>query len=97
MVYDNGSGTTVINGDNITTGTISADRINMTGSISWGDLDSTTQSYINGLGGSDVELPSYIKSTYIDSTQILSPTISAGTLNGTTINIEKSAYIYDSD
>lgn len=97
VVYDNGSGTTVINGDNITTGTISADRINMTGSISWGDLDSSTQSYINGLGGSQVSLPSYIKSTYIDSTQILSPTISAGTLNGTTINIEKSAYIYDAD
>lgn len=97
VVYDNGSGTTIINGDNITTGTISADRINMTGSISWGDLDSTTQNYINGLGGSDVVLPSYIKSTYIDSTQILSPTISAGTLNGTTINIEKSAYIYDAD
>ena len=97
VVYDNGSGTTVINGDNITTGTISADRINMTGSISWGDLDSSTQSYINGLGGSDVVLPSYIKSTYIDSTQILSPTISAGTLNGTTIKCNGDFYVYDPD
>jgi hypothetical protein len=98
VVYDNGSGTTIINGDNITTGTISADRINMTGSISWGDLDSNCQSTIIGVGGgSSVSLPSYIKSTYIDSTQILSPTISGGTLNGTVLNLEKEGWIYDAD
>ena len=32
------SGATVINGNNITTGTISADRINLTGAITWNDL-----------------------------------------------------------
>jgi hypothetical protein len=34
------AGETVINGSNITTGTINADRINMTGAITWGDLSS---------------------------------------------------------
>ena len=45
-------GTTTINGGCIKTGTISADRINMTGAISWGDLDSNLQTTINDAGGS---------------------------------------------
>lgn len=43
-----GNGTTVINGNNITTGTIDADRINMTGAITWSDLSYGVQSDING-------------------------------------------------
>ena len=71
-------GDTVICGDNITTGTISADRIELTGSISWGDLSSSCQDTIAsyaGADGSDAELPSYIHNTYISSTEIRSPTI----------------------
>lgn len=45
-------GTTTINGGCIKTGTINADRINMTGAISWGDLDNNLQSTINEAGGS---------------------------------------------
>lgn len=41
-----GSGTTVINGNNITTGTISADRINLTGAISWSQLSTNVASDI---------------------------------------------------
>ena len=67
------SGQTTINGDNITTGTINANRLNLTGSIAWSDLTSSCQSTIAAYAGSGV--PSYIKSTYIDSTTIKSPTI----------------------
>lgn len=71
-------GQTIICGDNITTGTISADRINLTGSISWGDLSKSCQNTIAsyaGSDGSDAEVPSYIHNTYIDATTIKSPTI----------------------
>ncbi len=72
------SGQSVINGDNITTGTISADRINMTGAISWSDLSSSCRSTIAsyaGADGADAVLPDYIQSTYIDAVTIISPTI----------------------
>lgn len=50
VVYEGLSGTTVINGSNITTGTIEADRLNLTGAISFGDCDSNLQSKINSSG-----------------------------------------------
>ena len=80
-------GKTTINGSNITTGTISADRINLTGAIGWSDLDSDTQDAIEDIEGTanaayllasqsgSFTLPNYIKSTYIDSAEIRSPTI----------------------
>ena len=77
------SGSTVINGDNITTGTISADRLNLSGSISWGDLTSSCKNTIAsyaGADGSDAEVPSYIHNTYIDATTIYSPKIYGGEL-----------------
>lgn len=73
-----GTGKTTINGSNITTGTISADRINLKGAISWSDLDDDCQDTIIGYGGDT--LPGYIKSTYIAETIIKSPTIYGGTL-----------------
>lgn len=90
------AGSTVINGANITTGTISADRINLTGSITWGDLDNSVQNDINDAIStaedayqiaSGIELPSYIKDTYIDSTRIESPTIIAGEFYGNEFNV----------
>lgn len=59
-------------------GTLTANQINMTGAITWGDLSSSVQNSINQGGN----LPSYIKSTYIDSTTVMSPTIQGGTLTG---------------
>ena len=93
VVYDNGSGTTVINGSNITTGTISADRINMTGSISWGDLTSDCQSTISSIGSSssglttsDIKTLYGIQYTTIGQSSISSPTINSGVLNSAEIN-----------
>lgn len=77
------AGETVINGSNITTGTINADRINMTGAISWGDLSSDVQDAIDaGVSGGD-DLPDYIKSTYIDEVSIMSPEIIGGSITQT--------------
>jgi hypothetical protein len=76
------SGSTTINGSNITTGTISANRINMTGAIDWSDLSSGCRNTISGLV-SDTDLPDYLQSTYIDATTILSPTIEGGSLTST--------------
>lgn len=90
------AGSTVINGANITTGTISADRINLTGAITWGDLDNSVQNDINDAIStaedayqlaSGIELPDYIKDTYIDSTRIESPTIIAGEFYGNEFNV----------
>lgn len=82
-----GSGTTIINGSNITTGTISADRINLKGAISWGDLDDDCQDTIAsyaGADGSDADVPDYIHGTYIDAITIKSPTIQGGTISAGT-------------
>lgn len=97
------AGSTVINGANITTGTISADRINLTGAITFNDLSTSVQNNINSAIdtandamstandaytlASGLELPSYIKSTYIDSARIESPTIYAGEFYGNEFNV----------
>ena len=53
VVYESSlaDGTTTINGGCITTGTINADRINMTGAITWSDLSTSVQNTINDSGG----------------------------------------------
>ena len=84
-------GTTTIDGSCIKTGTISADRINLTGAITFGDLDTDAQNTINGISktasnamskatsaynlANSIDIPNYIKSTYIGHTIIKSPTI----------------------
>lgn len=80
------SGTTLINGSLIETtnlhvqaanidGTLKADQIVLTGSISWGDLDSGVQNSINSAGGiSEAEA-----TTLITRTLVSSPTIRGGT------------------
>ena len=52
VVYESSlaDGTTTINGGCITTGTIDADRINMTGAITWSDLSTSVQNTINDSG-----------------------------------------------
>ena len=83
-------GTTTVDGGCIKTGTIDADRINMTGAISWGDLDNQLQQTITD---ASTDLPAYIKETYIDSTVIKSPTIEGSTINlyGGTFNVKDAA------
>ena len=73
------NGTTTINGGCIKTGTISAARLNLSGAISFGDLNGDVQGRINNSAN-----PGYIHSTYISSTEIRSPTISAGKFLGAT-------------
>ncbi len=71
------AGSTTISGSNITTGTISADRINMTGAISWGDLDSNLQTTINDAGGSGGLTEAEV-TTLITDQLVSSPTIAGG-------------------
>ena len=70
-------GTTTINGGCIKTGTINAERINMTGAISWGDLDSNLQTTINNAGGSG-GLDENEVNTLITDKLVASPTIAGG-------------------
>lgn len=79
-------GTTTIDGGCIQTGTIDAQRLNLSGSITFEDLTGTVQNQITSaqdtadsamaLAAAN-QVPSYIKSTYIDATEIRSPTIKA--------------------
>lgn len=74
------TGSTIINGSNITTGYISADRIQLTGAIAWSDLSTNCKNKIvefaeDAASGMQSSIPSYIHSTYIDSTNIYSPNI----------------------
>ena len=82
VFYDSGSGSTVIDGSYITTGTILAERIDLTGAITFGDLASNLQTTINGKLD-DEYIANQIRNgtvtgTFINGTTIYSPTIIAG-------------------
>lgn len=84
-------GTTTIDGGCIKTGTIDADRLNLTGSISFGDLTTEVQNEINsasedaasaassasyaGSVARSIANGNYIGGTFIDKTTIKAPTI----------------------
>lgn len=88
-----GNGTTVINGNNITTGTIEADRLNLTGAITFSDLSrqvaedlsdaysmaSDAQGVVSGW--------TYGGTTYIDGSRIMAGTVSASTLEGGSVQL----------
>ena len=89
------NGTTTINGGCIKTGTIDADRLNLTGSITFGDLSSSVQNDINGAYSmaqsaqgdaqeavNTVSGWTYPGSTYIDGKMIMSGTVKASSLQG---------------
>lgn len=91
LTVTDSTGKTVINGSMVQTsnlyvnaanisGTLQANQINLTGAITWGDLDSDVEDRINDAYNTayDNQLPDYIKSTYIDSTRIESPEIYGG-------------------
>lgn len=94
------SGTTKIKGSSIDTGTlaaqsITADKLLLTGSITWDDFSDETQSRIDsGKGDSN---PSYIKRTYIDEAKLVAPDIYAGMFYATGKGAEDGAayYLYD--
>lgn len=67
-------GSTTISGSNITTGTISADRINMTGAITWSDLSTSVKNTINSAGGISEDEAT----TLINDKLVSSPTIAGG-------------------
>jgi hypothetical protein len=96
-------GTTTIDGGCITTGTINANRLNLTGAIYWSDLSSGVQGEINDAYdlASDAydlaesnEVPSYIHSTYISSTEIRSPKIYANSLYAYSGSSSGGFYLY---
>lgn len=89
------NGTTTIDGACIKTGTIDADRLNLTGSITFSDLSYSVQNDINDAytmanqaqedaskAQSTVESWSYGSTTYIDGSQIMTGTVRASTLEG---------------
>lgn len=89
------NGTTTIDGACIKTGTIDADRLNLTGAITFNDLSSSVRNDINDAYSmaSDaqstandaydtVDKWTYGGTTYIDGAQIMTGTVSASTLEG---------------
>lgn len=100
------SGTTTIDGACIKTGTIDADRLNLTGAITFGDLSSSVQNDINDAYSmasqaqadvSDISSTvddwsySYRGTTYIDGTRIMSGTVTASTIQGGVIELLDSS------
>lgn len=67
---------------------ITADKLNITGAITFEDLDEETQLAISEAYemAEANQLPSYIQSTYIDEVSIQSPTIIGGTFIGNEFN-----------
>ncbi len=89
-----------IDASKITSGTIDAERIDMTGAISWGDLDTDAQDKVNSAintanaasiaassAQSTVSGWTYSGSTYIDGSKIMTGTVTASVLQGGTINL----------
>lgn len=98
------NGTTTINGGCIKTGKIDADRLNLTGSITFEDLSSSVQNDINDAystaqaadtAASDannrIEAWSYNGGTYIDGTKLATNTVTASTIRGGTVQLLSSS------
>ena len=94
------NGTTTINGGCIKTGKIDADRLNLTGKITFSDLNSSTQSTINSAStnassaltaannaSNKVNGWTYGGTTYIDGSKIMADTIIASKLKGGTVQL----------
>ena len=98
------NGTTTINGGCIKTGTIDADRLNLTGSITFGDLNSSLQDNIDGAYtaasnaedtanrvSNRVSAWTYPGSTQIDGSSIMTGTVTASTIRGGTVQLLSSS------
>lgn len=88
-------GTTTINGGCIKTGTIDAQRINLTGAITWSDLASDAQGKVNSASSlastanqnattanNTISGWQYQGTTYIDGTKLMTGTVTASTIQG---------------
>lgn len=95
-----------ITGDKIKANSITADKLSITGSISFEDLDSSTQTTITNASGnaasaynmalsanSTVSAWTYTGSTYIDGSQIMTGTVYASYLKGGVVGILNSSNI----
>lgn len=91
-----GNGTTVINGNNITTGKISANRLDLTGAITFNDLSNEVYNNITDAYDLAQEAQNtvggwvYPGSTYIDGGMIMTGTVSASNLRGGSVGILNS-------
>lgn len=82
-------GTTTIDGSCIKTGTIDADRINLTGAISWSDLSTSLKNELEDMTSSSGSADSMLAQltittggkTYIDGSMIYTESIYAGSLH----------------
>lgn len=96
-------GTTTIDGACIKTGLISADRLELTGAITFGDLNAATQTVINNASSnasyavnaanaaqSTVNGWSYTGTTFIDGSKIMTGTVAASKLIGGTVQLVSS-------
>lgn len=98
-----GEGATVINGSNITTGTISAARVNLTGAISWNAFDQDVEDYIDtGYENANNAYNDIWKlangtlknGTFIDRTSIYSPSMYAQDMNIIAESNSGGLYLY---
>ena len=86
-------GATTINGACIKTGLIDADRLNLTGAITFGDLSTAVQNdienaiYTANAAQSSIDRWSYSGTTYIDGSRIMTGTVSASILEGGQIRL----------
>lgn len=94
VTISDASGTTRIKGSSIDTTTlaaksITADKLNLTGQISFGDLDSATQDAISEAqdAGDVISAWEYPGSTYIDGSKIMAGTVMASQLLGGTVGL----------
>lgn len=94
VTISDASGTTKIKGSSIDTATIAAksitaDKLNLTGQISFGDLDSATQDAISKAqdAGDVISAWEYPGSTYIDGSKIMAGTVMASQLLGGTVGL----------
>lgn len=94
VTISDASGTTRIKGSSIDTSTlaaksITADKLNLTGQISFGDLDSATQDAISEAqnAGDVISAWEYPGSTYIDGNKIMAGTVMASQLLGGTVGL----------
>ena len=94
VTISDASGTTRIKGSSIDTTTlaaksITADKLNLTGQISFGDLDSAMQDAISEAqdAGDVISAWEYPGSTYIDGSKIMAGTVMASQLLGGTVGL----------
>ena len=94
VTISDASGTTRIKGSSIDTTTLAAksitvDKLNLTGQISFGDLDSATQDAISKAqdAGDVISAWEYPGSTYIDGSKIMAGTVMASQLLGGTVGL----------